>query len=195
MNYIKRLIGLPGETIAIHRGKLYVLPPGSGIDYNDWIRGADQRRVAAYQLWHRQYMHVDDPARSHEVRPGTVRDHSQPAGDDAGDAPNRVQQRSPGDRTSRKRASPRWAGPKKTAWSEQGTDFQIDECGRRQSGWLHYRHLFRTSATATLHGPEAARRSSPTSWATTPTRPNIAMVRPDRTGSAISCSNATSQVD
>ncbi len=47
MNYIKRLIGLPGETIAIHRGNLYVLPPGSTASNTTRLeRGADQRRVA-----------------------------------------------------------------------------------------------------------------------------------------------------
>ncbi len=33
LNYIKRLIGLPGETIGIYYGKLYVLPPGQGPKY------------------------------------------------------------------------------------------------------------------------------------------------------------------
>lgn len=34
-NYIKRLIGLPGETIGIYYGKLYVVKPGQGPAYND----------------------------------------------------------------------------------------------------------------------------------------------------------------
>ena len=33
MVYLKRLVGLPGETIAIHGGKLYRLPSGTTIHY------------------------------------------------------------------------------------------------------------------------------------------------------------------
>ena len=59
MNYIKRLIGLPGETIAIHRGKLYVLPPGSGIEYDDWQR-AQTNEDLRIRLWQWEFMHVND---------------------------------------------------------------------------------------------------------------------------------------
>lgn len=51
MNYIKRLIGLPGETIAIHRGKLYVL---DDLQYDD-------REVPELDRWESSYMHTDDP--------------------------------------------------------------------------------------------------------------------------------------
>ena len=51
MNYIKRLIGLSGETIAIYYGKLHVL---DGLTYND----AD---APPLDLWKTQYMHADDP--------------------------------------------------------------------------------------------------------------------------------------
>jgi signal peptidase I len=51
MNYIKRLIGLPGETIAIHYGKVYVLEDQK---YNDG-------NVPPLELWQKRYMHEDDP--------------------------------------------------------------------------------------------------------------------------------------
>jgi signal peptidase I len=51
MNYIKRLIGLPGETIAIHYGKLYVT---NDLHYDD-------AEVRPEDLWRREYMHQDDP--------------------------------------------------------------------------------------------------------------------------------------
>ncbi|HLJ95784.1 MAG TPA: signal peptidase I, partial [Gemmataceae bacterium] len=50
MNYIKRLIGLPGETIAIHRGKLYVL---DSLKYDD-------SQAPELDRWERHYMHIDD---------------------------------------------------------------------------------------------------------------------------------------
>ena len=51
MNYIKRLIGLPGETIAIYYGKLYVL---DGLKYDD-------SQVPPLDLWEKSHMHTDDP--------------------------------------------------------------------------------------------------------------------------------------
>jgi len=50
MNYIKRLIGLPGESIAIHCGKLYYL---EGPTYDDG-------QVPELDLWEHTFMHTDD---------------------------------------------------------------------------------------------------------------------------------------
>jgi signal peptidase I len=54
MNYIKRLIGLPGETIAIYYGKLYVLPPEAGLRFDD-------SGVPPLERWRYENMHVSDP--------------------------------------------------------------------------------------------------------------------------------------
>ncbi len=56
MNYIKRLVGLPRETIAIHDGDLYVLPPDKGLQYDDLRSATDpaQRDDLARQLWQTQ---------------------------------------------------------------------------------------------------------------------------------------------
>jgi signal peptidase I len=54
MNYIKRLIGLPGETIGIYYGKLYILPPDKGLRFDD-------SDVPELDRWQYRYMHVDDP--------------------------------------------------------------------------------------------------------------------------------------
>jgi signal peptidase I len=50
MNYIKRGIGMPGETIGVYYGKLYVL---RGIRY-------DESSTDPLDLWKSQYMHGDD---------------------------------------------------------------------------------------------------------------------------------------
>src|SRR5439155_24946425 len=50
LNYIKRLIGLPGETIAIHYGKLYCYDK---LTYDD-------RDVPETELWQHSYMHDND---------------------------------------------------------------------------------------------------------------------------------------
>jgi signal peptidase I len=56
LNYIKRLVGLPGETIAIYYGKLYYLKPDpdNGLKYDD-------SGVNPLDLWQYRYMHADDP--------------------------------------------------------------------------------------------------------------------------------------
>jgi signal peptidase I len=50
MNYIKRLIGLPGETVAIYYGKIYVY---DGLQYDD-------SNVDPLNLWELRYTHQDD---------------------------------------------------------------------------------------------------------------------------------------
>jgi signal peptidase I len=65
MNYIKRLIGKPGETIAIHRGKIYVLPPEMSPKWPDYDEAkGDPSKMAV--LWQKEHMHMtvdsDDPA-------------------------------------------------------------------------------------------------------------------------------------
>lgn len=53
-NYIKRLIGLAGETIAIFFGRLFTY---SGITYPE---DQDPAKVRPLDLWQHQYMHVND---------------------------------------------------------------------------------------------------------------------------------------
>lgn len=61
INYIKRLIGKPGDTIAIHQGDLYVYPgsdnrPAQPLTYEGRPRPAD-----AKDLWQPEYTYRDDP--------------------------------------------------------------------------------------------------------------------------------------
>jgi signal peptidase I len=52
MNYIKRLIGLPGETIAICGGDIYVLPPEKSPHYDD-------SAVKPLDRWQFDNMHIE----------------------------------------------------------------------------------------------------------------------------------------
>ena len=72
MNYIKRLVGLPGETIAVHGGDLYVLPPDKGLQYDDLKGAADpaRREQLARQLWQTWFMHNNDPEALRRFREG-----------------------------------------------------------------------------------------------------------------------------
>jgi signal peptidase I len=53
LNYIKRLIGLPGETIAIHYGKLYKY---DGLSYLE-----EDKDIPWQELWYKEHMHPNDP--------------------------------------------------------------------------------------------------------------------------------------
>ncbi|MFO0927305.1 MAG: S26 family signal peptidase [Gemmataceae bacterium] len=59
INYIKRLIGLPNETIGVYRGKLWVLPPDRGLRYDDADGSADPG--VRSQLWQIRHTHHNDP--------------------------------------------------------------------------------------------------------------------------------------
>jgi signal peptidase I len=66
MNYIKRLCGLPGETIAIFNGDLYVLPPGiltypeeRDPNHPDQIR-KHPRPADPKDLWEKEYTYFYD---------------------------------------------------------------------------------------------------------------------------------------
>ena len=52
-NYVKRLVGLPGETIAIHGGNLYRLAAADGPTYDD-------SGVPPEQLWQIEHTHPND---------------------------------------------------------------------------------------------------------------------------------------
>ena len=61
MNYIKRLVGEPGETLAIHQGKLYVYP-GSGRAGEPPLTYAGYPRPAnPDDLWQKEYTYENAP--------------------------------------------------------------------------------------------------------------------------------------
>ncbi|MFL5245925.1 MAG: S26 family signal peptidase [Gemmataceae bacterium] len=135
-NYIKREIGLSGETIGIHRGKLYCLAPEEPPPFDD-------SKVAAEDLWHREYMHEDDqemikrlehrkgfrilqkPTKTMLAEMRIVYDNDHPAKDMA--------------------SFPRWAGEEgKTAWaSAEGNSLHHALADQKDYDFIRYRHLLR----------------------------------------------------
>ncbi len=131
MNYIKRLIGLPGETIAIHYGNLYYLPPELSPVYDD-------SGVKPEDLWRDEHMHVNDEAaralfaagRFQIVRkaPDKLLAMMRPVFD------NDHQDEDPAGLTAR-----RWSG---TGWTAAGTTFQ-HPTSSGETAWLRYQHILR----------------------------------------------------
>ncbi len=61
MNYIKRLIGLPGETIGIRCGDLFYLSPDKGPQYDEYAKAKLDPDLMG-TLWQKEHMHIDDAA-------------------------------------------------------------------------------------------------------------------------------------
>ncbi len=133
MNYIKRLIGLGGETIAICNGDIYVL---DGLDYPPATHALPDDPK---DLWHKEYTYSDDPRAVEAFRAGKftilrkspghiltmrrlVYDNDHQAADLAGKAP------------------PRWQP--QDGWTPDRSDgFRQAGLSESQVQWLRYQHL------------------------------------------------------
>jgi signal peptidase I len=135
MNYIKRLVGKPGETLAIYYGKLYVLAPDKGPRYDD-------RDIKPEDLWKRQSMHEDE-----------AQDLFVPGG-----PPFTIVRKPPDKILSMRRLvydndhpakdlkdQPRWISPDQQHWSDMAAEhgFQHAAGTEPRLAWLRYRHVLR----------------------------------------------------
>jgi signal peptidase I len=140
MAYVKRLIGLPGETIGIHYGKLYVRTEAE--------QPPEDRQAAAQDLHWRRYMH-EDAARDVLERP----DRGEP-----GKAHFQILRKPPDVVLALRRLvydndppakdldklPPRWPGGKDNRWTaDAARGFRHDAAGDADMDWLRYRHVLR----------------------------------------------------
>jgi signal peptidase I len=139
--YIKRLAGLPGETIAIRLGKLHVLSPDRGLSYSD-LEEAQGDPSKLLDLWRPPYMHHNDDKALRRFKEGQfeivrkppaillemmrlVYDNDHQANDLSGPE------------------FERWVPASESGWDKDGkTGFRHEESGD-SIGWLHYRHVLR----------------------------------------------------
>jgi signal peptidase I len=143
MNYIKRLDGLEGETVAIHRGKLWVLSPEKSPKYDDYEKAKGDPGAMA-QLWKREFMHHNDQ-RSLEMftkgeyaivrkKPENLLSMRRIVYDNDHQARDLL-----GEKAEHHK---RWM-PADNGWSASGaTAFKSEGQGDATS-WLRYRHLLR----------------------------------------------------
>jgi signal peptidase I len=145
INYIKRLIGLPGETIAIHRGKVFVLSPELSPKHpeDDEARKDPARAIL---MWRHNtpdnWLHMDDPTalelfksrkfniirKTPDVLTAVMRivyDNDLPAKDLEG--PN----------------FRRWVPTRNAEWSEDEKDRSFVCSGGPDVTWLRYQHILR----------------------------------------------------
>jgi signal peptidase I len=139
--YVKRLFGLPGETVAIHLGRAYRLPVDKGLHYDD-VKKARGDVKALRRLWRPEHMHRDDAEAARRFRKGEfqiirkgpetvlalrrlVYDHDHPAKDLKG------------------LLWQRWAPGRDGAWLPAG-DHAFRHASRKGPvGYLRYRHVLR----------------------------------------------------
>jgi signal peptidase I len=139
LRYVKRLVGLPGETVGIHYGKLYM---GTGAG------PAPEDRAAAPESLHlHRYMHEDECRKLLE----------HPGRGEPGKVPFQILRKSPEAVLALRRlvydndhqASDlsdlsRWTAEPGAGWTaDQARGFRSDGKDATGTAWLHYRHLLR----------------------------------------------------
>ncbi len=175
INYIKRLIGLPGEAIAIQRGKLYVLPPGRGLAFNDVPANLSpaQQEARRHELWRYEFMHecgssppprsLNDKDRERVEKDRTVYRSfwDQHRFEIIRKNPENIvsmkrsvydQDYTPRDQGPNPGGSPvRWSG---TGWTPAGKGFTSSPAPLGQTSWLRYAHILRAENPDETPEPE-----------------------------------------
>jgi signal peptidase I len=135
INFIKRVIGFPGEIIAIHGGDLYRLSPANSPQHHD--------QVSSEEIWKQEFMHLDDPAVKQLWEDGKF--------ELLRNSPEQVLTRMVLAHDSDHQATDlkgkewqRWQ-PTSDAWETQkdGRAFSHTARGGAAEDWLQYRHLLR----------------------------------------------------
>jgi signal peptidase I len=154
MNYIKRLIGLPGETIAIYRGKIYVLSPDKGLTYPDFDKAQGDPNELA-QLWQFKNMH-HEPAtspsdwknRKGEATPALDRFFGKPGQFEIIRKPpaillSMMRLVYDNDHPARDLGPEydRWVTDKDSGWNSDGKRGFVHDGSGADLGFLHYHHL------------------------------------------------------
>jgi signal peptidase I len=171
INYIKRLIGLPGEAIAIQRGKLYVLPANRGLVFNDIPESLSpaQQEARRHELWRYEYMHeccYPSPPQPLNEKDRERYERDRQAYKALWDQHRfEIIRKNPENIVSMKRlvfdqdfppsdqgkgCPVRWAG---TGWTPAGKGFTSSASGG-QTSWLHYTHTLRPEIPEDSPEPE-----------------------------------------
>jgi signal peptidase I len=160
MNYIKRLCGLPGETIAIFGGDLYVLRPGV-LTYPDHPH-PDQ----PLEMWEGRYTYSNDPdaVRLFQGEPDTVKKYGGVRFEILRKSPDLIlaMRRIVYDNDHQAKdlvgkVKPRWQVA--AGWSanddKMPTVFRQSGDSKDQTQWLRYQHLLvDRSNTQPINGPQ-----------------------------------------
>src|SRR5260370_19122603 len=139
-NYIKRLVGLPAQILDIFVGQFFFFDPceeGEPPPFNDLANP----KVDNKDLWHKQYMHIDDPSTKQLFEAGRFTIVRKPP--DVMMALRRIVYDNDFQATDLGRAFKRWAPSEKSAWKIEDDYRAFSHAGDKGAGidWLRYQHL------------------------------------------------------
>jgi signal peptidase I len=143
MNYIKRLIGLPGETVAIHRGKLFILSADKGLQHDDLkeITNEEERKQKARLLWRKDHMYANEEPAKTRFKEGQFQ-IIRKTPDNILAMMRIVYDNDHQARDLKGKLDPRWA-PGGTWTPDGATGFYVAAANDSQEHRLHYRHILR----------------------------------------------------
>ncbi len=172
MNYIKRLVGLPGETIYIYRGDLYhsAVPDLTKWHEEDFrgLQTEEEKAARRLELWrsggrhgdrydytHSQLLSPTSDAVTHQaiiaqMRSDQIRIVRKPAEKIL--STRRIVYDNDHQAADLRKMQPRWS-PDGGVWTvsgDQGTEFTGK--GGQETAWVRYRHLLRGENTPQLIG-------------------------------------------
>jgi signal peptidase I len=136
MNYIKRCVGLSGETIGIYYGKLYYLEPNENpFKYDDF-------GVATEDVWKKENMHQDEPSEIKEWLKNRQKFKIVRKAPRHMDALKRLVHDN--DHPAKDVTVKRWTGADgSTAWAESPPHGFKHAANGDQFDWLRYQHRLR----------------------------------------------------
>jgi signal peptidase I len=140
VRYVMRVVGLPGETIAIHAGNLYRLPaPARRARFDDLKDVPEGDRAArALTLWRPEHLHIDDQEAQGLWKKGAFAMLRKPP------AVVLAQRHLVYNNLYQARDQPaRWVHEPKSSWKTDGTTFRATPGEDAPMSWLRYRHLKR----------------------------------------------------
>src|SRR5262249_47224086 len=131
-----------GETIAIYRGKLYVLTADKGLKYGDYDRAREDPSLMT-QLWRKQYIHHNDEEAKKRWDAGQFKIIRKPP--EVLLAMMRLVYDN--DHQAKDLTGPeyqRWVpADKESGWDADKDRKSFRGEGGEQTGWLRYRHVLR----------------------------------------------------
>jgi signal peptidase I len=140
-NYIKRLLGLPGELLAIFFGRIYRCDPDASRELRQQFAARDSD-VSPLDLWKLEYMHRDDPDARELFRRGKFEILRKPP-------PTMLTMRrlvNDFDHQAKDLKDvlpPRWVVDTGSWTADTATGFRYDSASAAEVSWLKYQHILR----------------------------------------------------
>ena len=139
-NYIKRLLGLPGELLAIFFGRIYHRVPEP--DQAPFFDDVNDPKLNPKDLWADRFMHTDSPESRDMFESGKFQILRKPIG--VMMAQRRIVNDNDFQAKDLAGKLDRWSPPANSSWhSDKATGFTNDGSAADNVAWLRYQHKVR----------------------------------------------------